>query len=238
MKKFLNCLVLVAIILAGAGTASAATYGLLLGGEADSDGQGYAYTGLMAEQQIAGGVSLLGKVWFDYLAYRFEKNQAPVRAKAPAIVPAVGFKYSGVNWYTSIWGGWERRNTVIKPTEADVGVKGVTDSAVVQWEGALRLETATYLEVLVSYSTKNDYFWSRGRAKQELDPVSTGGYPLRLGVEVVGQGNKDYQALQVGPVAELLTLNRSISLIVHGGYKHSSSFNGSGYGGIELYIGF
>ena len=79
--------------------------------------------------------------------------------------------------------------------------------------------------------------WALGgrRAKQEVLP---GGVPLRLGLEFIGQGNRDYNAFQVGPVVELCTLSRNASVAFHGGYKNSSGISNSAYGGIELYYGF
>jgi hypothetical protein len=133
------------------------------------------------------------------------------------------------------WGGWEHRNTTISPDRQDVEVKGTTNSLVLQAELDKWLQTATNLSLIASYSTQNQYTWGRGRIKQES---SLSSIPIRIGFEVVGQGNADYHATQFGPMLELCTLSRQASITFHGGYKRSSGDSTSKYGGVEVYIGF
>lgn len=234
IKKMLAMFVCVVVILS-AQSVKASSFSLLLGGEADTEDQAYLYTGIVGEKRLGDNVSLMGRVWLDYLTYRFEKDSDVIKAKAPAVQPALGVKFFGNSWYTTFWAGWEHRNTAISPFREDVEVKGVTDSLLLQAELDKWTKTSTNFSLIASYSTKNSYTWGRGRIKQEIMP---GGVPLRVGLELIGQGNRDYNAIQVGPLLEICTLSRNVSVLLHGGYKNSSSISTSAYGGLELYFGF
>ena len=232
-KKLALCIC--GVVLLSATPVFASPVSLLLGGEADTEDQAYYYTGIVGEKRVGEGVSVMGRLWLDYLTYRFEKDSDIIKAKAPAFQPAVGVKFFGDDWYSTFWAGWVRRNTTISPFRNDVEVKGVTDSLLLQVELDKWTRTSTNLSLIASYSTSDSSVWGRVRAKQEVLP---GGVPLRLGLEFIGQGNRDYNAFQVGPVVELCTLSRNASVAFHGGYKNSSGISNSAYGGIELYYGF
>ncbi len=232
--RLLSFLGSVAITLT-ASFANASSFSYLVGGEADTKGQASYYTGLVAEKSLQKNLSLIGRIWMDYLTYQFEKGADLITTKAPAIQTAVGIKRFDDSWYMAFWGGWEHRNTTIAPDRQDVEVQGSTDSIVLQTELDTWLPTATNLGLIASYSTHNRYTWGRGRIKQES---SLGSIPIRFGFEVVGQGNADYHATQFGPVFELCTLSCHASITFHGGYKRSSGDSTSKYGGVEVYVGF
>jgi hypothetical protein len=216
----------------------AASFSLLFGGEADTEGQSYVYAGVIGESPLQKKLSLMYKLWLDHLTYEFEKDNDTIKAKAPAFQPAIGLKFSGTKSSTTLWAGWEHRNTTIKPFREDVEVRGVTDSLVLQFEFDKWTEKLTNFNIIASYSTENSYVWTRGRIKQELSSYPIGrDLPLRIGLEAVGQGNKDYSAFQVGPLLEIFSLKKNASFLIRGGYKRSS-VNSSAYGGIELYFGF
>lgn len=148
-------------------------------------------------------------------------------------------KFSGPDWSSTLWAGWEHRNTTIKPFKENVEVRGVTDSLVLQLELDKWAKKSTNLNLIASYSTESGYIWARGRIKHELASYPLGrDLPLRIGLEVIGQGNKDYSAFQVGPLLEIYSPSKNASFLIRGGYKNSSSIDNSAYGGIELYLGF
>jgi hypothetical protein len=217
----------------------AASFSLLFGGEADTKGQSYVYAGVIGESPLQEKLSLMYKLWLDHLTYEFEKDNDTIKAKAPAFQPALGLKFLDSGCSTTLWVGWEHRNTNIKPVRENVEVRGVTDSLVLQFEFNKWTEKSTNFNIIASYSTENSYVWTRGRIKQELSSYPLGrDLPLRIGLEVVGQGNKDYSAFQVGPLLEIYSLEKNASFAIRGGYKRSSSNDNSAYGGIELFFGF
>jgi hypothetical protein len=217
----------------------AASFSLLFGGEADTEGQSYIYAGVIGESPLQKKLSLMYKLWLDHLTYEFEKDNDTIKAKAPAFQPALGLKFLDSGCSTTLWVGWEHRNTNIKPVRENVEVRGVTDSLVLQFEFNKWTEKSTNFNIIASYSTENSYVWTRGRIKQELSSYPLGrDLPLRIGLEVVGQGNKDYSAFQVGPLLEIYSLEKNASFAIRGGYKRSSSNDNSAYGGIELFFGF
>ncbi|MBI5026965.1 MAG: cellulose biosynthesis protein BcsS [Nitrospirae bacterium] len=239
LLRLIGLIVPIFFILFSASTSMAASYSVLAGGEADTESQEYLYTGIIVEEPLRQNLSIMGKLWVDYLTYKFERDSEIIRARAPAFQPAIGVKFSGQDWSTTFWAGWEHRNTKIKPFREDVEVRGTTDSLVLQAELDRWIKAMTNLNFIISYSTENSYIWSRGRLKQELSSYPLGrDLPLRVGLEVIGQGNKDYSAFQVGPLVEIYSPSKKVSFLIHGGYKNSSSIPSSAYGGIELYFGF
>jgi len=216
----------------------AQSFSFLMGGEADTKSQSYLYTGIVIEVPATQNISYMGRVWFDHLTYKFEKDKDTIKAKAPAFQPALGLKFFGSGWSSTFWAGWEHRNTTIKPFREDVDVRGVSDSLVVQVELDRWTASKTNLGLIASYSTANKYIWARGRVKQELSSYPFGrDMPLRIGIDIVGLGNKDYSAFQIGPLFEIFNIARNASVLIKGGYKNSS-VDESFYGGIELYFGF
>lgn len=59
----------------------AASVSLLLGGEADTEDQGYHYTGMIVDMPVQKDLSVMGKLWLDYLTYEFEKDSDTIKAK-------------------------------------------------------------------------------------------------------------------------------------------------------------
>jgi hypothetical protein len=216
----------------------AQSFSLLFGGEVDTKSQSYLYTGIVVEVPAGQNMSFMGRVWFDHLTYKFEKDVDTIRAKAPAFQPAVGLKFFGSGWSSTFWAGWEHRNTNIKPFREDVEVRGASDSLVVQVELDRWTAAKTNFGLIASYSTDTRYIWARGRIKQELSSYPLGqDLPLRIGIDIIGQGNKDYSAFQIGPLFEVFSIARNASVLIKGGYKNSS-VDDSFYGGIEFYFGF
>lgn len=201
----------------------------LSGSEADTKGQSYSYVGLMAEKSVNSKTSLLAKFWGDYLVYKFEQNGTNVRAEAPAFQLSGGVKRRYNAWSFTLWAGWERRDTDVSPDVPGVEVKGTKDSLLAQIEAYGNLGKGYGADFIASYSSSTSYLWSRARLKKELNRS------LNVGGEVVGQGNKDYSAVQSGLIVELKFYG--LSLGFRGGYKNSSKGD-SAYTGVELYWGF
>jgi hypothetical protein len=217
---------------------SAQSFSLLIGGEASTKSHSYLYTGIVIEVPTGQNMSFMGRVWLDHLTYEFEKDADTIRAKAPAFQPAAGLKFFGSGWANTFWAGWEIRNTNIKPFREDVDVRGVADSLILQVEIDRWTLSKTNFSLIASYSIENRYIWARGRIKQELFSYPLGqDMPLRVGMDIIGQGNKDYSAFQIGPLFEVSSIAWNTSVLIKGGYKNSSVDN-SFYGGVEFYFGF
>ena len=205
-------------------------FSLLSGSEVDTKGQSYSYLGLTGEKALNRKFSILGKVWGDYLVYKFEQNNTQIKAEAPALQISGGIKRKFEFWSLSLWAGWERRDTSVRPEVQGVEVKGVKDSLLLQLEVFGSVKGNFYTSLITSFSSATSYLWSRARIKKSFLREK-----LKAGVEVIGQGNKDYRAVQSGVIMEVL-LGRLV-LTLRGGYKNSSNGN-SPYTGIEVYAGF
>ncbi len=215
--------------------ASATSYGVAAGTEMDTDSSGYSYLGFVAEKPVSKDISIMGRLWLDYLRYSFDQGSGRTYASAPGIQPALGIKkYFSLGFSGSIYAGWESRNTSVRGVVNGVSVKGVTNSAVLQGELDKWIKNNN-INFGVSYSTGTGFIWSRLRLKKG---VSGGLLPIRLGLEFIGMGNSDYKAFEAGPLVEFYWPGANASVIFDGGYKNSSSMDNGAYGGIELYRGF
>ncbi len=208
----------------------AAEFGFLTGSEVDTEGQSYSYVGLMGGKEIRSTTLILGKLWADYLVYKFDHSGKEVKAEAPAFQLSAGVKKRYETWSVTFWAGWERRDTKVSPDLPGVKVKGVDNSLVAQFELFNRYENGFSSEFMLSYTSATSYLWSRGRVKKALFGSKT-----YLGVELIGQGNADYRAVQSGLLAGLSLGELSTAFRV--GYRNSSKGDGA-YAGLEVYIGF
>ena len=216
--------------------ASATSYGVATGTSMDTDSGGYSYLGFFANKPIGGDFFVTGKLWLDYLRYSFDTDGGRVHASAPGIQPAIGIGEIFSPGFSGAFSvGWESRNTVIHPGSANVSIKGVTNSAVFQGELDKWMKNNSSASFIISYSTNTDFIWSRVRFKKG---VSEGVLPVRLGVELIGMGNRDYKTFEAGPLVEFYLPKQNVSFILNGGYKNSTGTNSGAYGGIELYHGF
>jgi len=192
---------LLTLILSVGATASATplSFDLLGGGEIDSRDQSYSYLGLVISGSVDGGNRVLLRLWTDYLKRSGRRLLLSILR----------------TWSFSLWSGWERRNTRVRPDVPGVEVKGVTDSLILQFEAYGSFGSGTNVSFITSYSSGTSYLWSRARGKKR---ISGGGFSL--GWEVLGHGNEDYRAFQSGPLVEIPVAGLCF------------------YGGIELYSGF
>ncbi len=200
----------------------------LTGSEIDTKSQSYTYFGLVGEKALGSRDALRGRIWADYLTYKFYSGNEKVKAEAPAFHLAVGYRRSFGSAVLGGWVGWEQRNTDLSPDVRDVQVRGVQNSLLLQVDLFGKVNDKTETSFIVSFSTATSYLWARGRIHRIF---GSGLY----GLELIGQGNEDYRAVQSGIYGGYRL--GSVNFILKGGYKDSSSGDGL-YGGAELFVAF
>ncbi len=218
------------LLLCSCALASPPAVSFLAGGEADTEKQSYSYAGLVLSRTLKAETYALFKVWGDYLTYRFPHGNTTIRADAPAFQLSAGLGRDYGPWSLTLWSGWERRDTRVKPDTENVEVRGVRDSLVLQFEAYGGFRNGARISFITSYSSGTSYLWSRARLKKAL-----GDRRVSLGLEILGHGNEDYRAFQSGLLLEIQIAKAYV--LLKGGSKNSSQGN-SLYGGAELYLGF
>ena len=204
------------------------------GATVDTEGQGYEYFGLGFGQPINAQWTLMGKIIGNYLHYEYDSGSNSISARAPGAKFQVGPKYFTEGRYLILTAGLDYRNTTLNRSDPKSRTKGAKTGGTVEAIYSQDLVAGLTTDLIFNYSSIGNFSWGRGRLKH-LTLATPGTQKLFFGIEGIGQGNTDYTAQQVGAMVELQRLKEQLSIVLSGGYKHSSSFANAGYFGLEIY---
>jgi hypothetical protein len=194
--------------------------GVFGGAEVDNKGQRFFYMGAQTE----------GKYFFQIFAgdllYDFEDAGKTTEAKLRFITPAIGVRKQGPMTLSLAVGPTFRE----KKEEQSTGVKKETGTGGFLQLGGFIWQEDKNFEFLASYTTLDNFIWSRMRGKKRVtDRFFTG-------AELFWMGNEDFDSWGGGPLLELSGKRGGLTLKV--GYKHTSIYQGGMYTGIEFYVPF
>ncbi len=212
------------------------SYYAIGGAEWDGRSGSFAYAGTGIQRAVSKRYSLTGKAFYGDLKYRFDSAGETLSAKVSIFNVQAGLSFKG-GWY--VLGG--SAGVDLRETEKDLTAGGTqTDNeagAAIQAETFMWGEGKKSLGIIASYSTIDDFFWARARAKKGVyEPAK--GLDLNIGGELVGMGNSDFSTVQVGALVELYKNAGDLSVLIKGGIKDSSGIGSTGYAGLEIYKGF
>jgi hypothetical protein len=214
------------------------SYYAIGGAEWDGQSGSFVYLGAGAERPLSGDerYSLNSKLFYGELEYKFDSLGKELTAEVEILTVLGGISFKKDRYVLGAGAGVDLRKT-----ERELGAGGTeTDNETglsVQVEASLWGDGKLALSSIASYSTIDDFFWARGRAKKGVYEMD-GETDLNLGVELIGMGNSDFSSVQAGVIAELYNNPSKLSVLVKGGIKKSSDLSSTGYAGIELYKGF
>ena len=204
------------------------------GFQIDNHSQYYAYMGVRtpitsASSNLQPFVQFMGAG----LGYSFKEGGVIRDAEVQFATPSLGLKYRQGPWTVIGFAGpqfrWKQQDlSVGRSTEHDIGVH-------LQGEAFHWHEQGT-VHAIVSYTNLDGLVWSRVRATRLAYKKEQGCCSLYLGWDVAGMGNKDFYAVQTGPIAQVPI--GQFYLTLKGGYQYSQAFQNGGYGGVELYLPF
>lgn len=216
----------------------------IAGWEGDGFDQGYGFVvaGLLC--RAGGTTSIPLCVSGNYLYYNYGEAGEVIRVSGPGSAGVIGVR-SARPWGTvaALAGGeirWEKRERDI-PSGAGASVArgGVVAQAEAEFVWGRRLRPF----LLANYSGSAHYIYGRAGLRCQVSNIDWRG-PLTwsLGIEGVGQGNADTDAMQGGAIVECALVHSRISLSTRAGYKDSASSEGGrrhgGYVGVGLYRRF
>jgi hypothetical protein len=215
----------------------------IAGWEGDSFHQGYGFATLGLSP---GGshVEFPLRLSASYLYYDYRDGLSRVSVRAPGASLAAGLRSAGRRGSIAMLAGgevrWERRRTGATRAFAPAVARG---GIVLQGEGELRAGRRFRPVVLVSYSGSSRYVYGRSALRWQCGNLDWSGPATWLiGVEGVGQGNRDTDAFQAGATIECSLARAGLSLSLHGGVKSSASTETDrrvgGYLGAGLYRRF
>lgn len=205
------------------------------GFQIDSHSQYYAYSGVRVpissgEQTLQPFVQLMGAG----LGYTFKDNGIKRDAEVQFATPALGLKYLQGPWTFIGFAGpqvrWKQQDLPggRRSHEHDVGFQ-------VQGEAFHWQEQGT-AHAIVSYTNLDGLIWSRLRATRLVHKPEGSCCSVYLGWDIAGMGNKDFYAVQTGPLVQVPI--SMFYLTVKGGYQYSQTYHNGAYGGVELYVPF
>jgi len=204
------------------------------GASVDTRAQGYEYFGFGLGQSINDHWTFTEKLIGNYLHYEYDSGSNNIRAKAPGVRFQVGPKYFSEGRYFILTAGLDYRNTTLSRNDPSSKTKGAKTGGTVEAIYSQDLVERLTTDLIVNYSSIGNFTWGRGRFKY-LTFATPGTQKLFFGIEGIGQGNSDYKAQQVGAMVELQRVKEQFSIVLSGGYKHSSTFSNTGYFGLEVY---
>ena len=214
------------------------SYYAISGAEWDGQSGSFVYLGAGAERPLSGDerYSLNSKVFYGNLEYKFDSLGKKLKAKVPILNILAGISFKKDRYVLGAAAGVDLRKT-----ERELAAGGTeTDNKTglsLQVEASLWGDDKLTLSSIASYSSIDDFFWARARAKKGVYEAA-GSTDLNLGIELIGMGNSDFSSVQAGVIAELYKNPSKLSVLVKGGIKKSSELSSTGYAGIELYKGF
>ena len=212
----------------------------IAGWEGDGFEQGYGFA--MAGVSLLKGraISIPVRVSGNYLYYNYDEAGEVIRVSGPGSAGLIGVR-SIRPWGTvaALTGGeirWERRD---RETMGGPGASVARGGIVAQLEGEIARSRRLRPFILANYSGSARYVYGRAGLRWQISNIEWHG-PLTwsLGIEGVGQGNADTDAVQGGATVECAFVRSRISLSVRGGYKNSASSDAGRRDGGYLGAGF
>lgn len=207
---------------------------LFTGFQVDNKSQYFGYLGIrIPVRQMNGGTNLFVQAMTAGLGYSFKSNGQILDTNAQFVVPSLGISQTFGRWTVLALAGpqlrriEEERLNSIASIDHQVG-------AFVQAEAMYWHEKGN-LHAIGSFADLDDFFWGRLRGKL-LVHQATECCSAYAGWDVAGMQNRDYRAVQTGPLVEVPI--GKLHLLVRGGYQHTTSFHSGAYGGVEVYVPF
>jgi cellulose biosynthesis protein BcsS len=212
----------------------------IAGWEGDVFEQGYGFltAGILFPENEH--LTFLTRLAGSYLYYNYVDSAGEVRVRAPGVAGQCGVRTGRESWDMTLLAGadirWEKRRMGTAPEFGSAVAKG---GATVQGEANVRLGARFKPSFLVNYSGSARYTYGRALFPWQCNNLSwTGPISWFAGVEAIGQGNYESDAVQVGGVLQAAFVHPGFSLSLRGGFKNASSSQTSRRQGGYLGVGF
>lgn len=210
---------------------------IFTGFQMDNHSQYYAYMGVrtpipptMASSNLQPFVQFMGAG----LGYSFKDGNIQRDAEVQFATPALGLKYTRRTWSLLGFAGpqfrWKQQDLSSGGRSRDHDIGFQVQGEAFYWYKQGMVHT------IVSYTNLDRLIWSRVRATRLVYKPDQNCCSVYLGWDIAGMGNKDFYALQTGPILQV-PINW-FYLTFKGGYQYSQTFQNGGYGGFEVYVPF
>ncbi len=198
-----------------------------IGFEGDSHNTGYSFAGPQYVHPFAPKAAVVAGANVNYLWYGYQNGVGGRNSvHSPGANAAAGIRVGDSNW-AQFTAGPGVKNRRLKVEDGTNTVMSTTSDLV--W--GMNYDASAYVNpskrnnvfAMYHYGAEDKYTWTRLAFKQQVSNYGwQGRFTHYLGVQVVGQGNKDIHSTQVGPTLEFLHVPSSTSFSLGTGWKHST----------------
>jgi hypothetical protein len=224
-------LLLIAAGLSAAAAASADDRLFLAGGDV-ADGSYYGYTGLILPAfGRHDGRGFFQRYWLDRFGYEYDAAAGRIEANAWGAEAALGWGSGSEQGWGSVSLGARYTNTDLSPDDPKATARGDQVGVKLQVEGERHLTDTWHLGGTASYTSAQNGYW--GRVRLMHGPAQGHAF----GVEFIAAGNDEYNSTAEGLIARFQPKASKWSVLLHGGYRQQTSFEGA-YGGLEFGYAF
>ena len=232
-KNHVSCGIALCVALLWPGVVAAGD--AFTGYQIDHKGQYFSYLGVRAPlmEERAGFQPFL-QVSGSGLGYSFKDNGQERDASMQFVNPSLGLKYTVGSWAWIGMAGPQFRWTQEEPRTGPRTHKQEV-GAYMQLEAIRWHEQGTF-SAIASYTDIDDFFFGRLRGTRLVHKSEQGCCSTYLGLDLAGMGNKDFYAVQTGPLVQVPV--DIFYLTLKGGYQYTQVFQNGVYGGVEVYFPF
>lgn len=206
------------------------------GYQIDNHGQYFGFLGVRAPLlSETASIQPFVQVTGAGLGYKYFSNGQERKADVQFASPSIGIKLPRGPWTLIALAGpqfrWKQEEQAVgtgRVARTDVG-------AYVQGEAFYWHEEGTF-HAIMSYTDLDHFVWSRLRGTKLVHKTEQGCCTTYLGWDLSGMGNKDFYAVQTGPLLQIPI--HTFYLTLKTGYQYNQTFHGGVFGGIEVYTTF
>ena len=231
------------VLPAGADAGTTAVEGIA-GWEGDSHGQGYGFAGVGWLFPASPKLDVPLRAFGSYLYYDFESAGTITGVDSRGLTLMTGIRVPGTAGNFTLLGGGEVRR---EHRTTDSGAGAVEDSTVsgivLQADGDLSFSRRWRGFLFANYGGASSYLYGRSAMRCQVTNLDwKGSTSFFLGLEIIGQGNDESEAVQGGGFAEWNLVPRHVAVALRSGYKESwspgESHRRGGYLGLSFYHRF
>ncbi len=231
LDRLAPCLAAIPLLLAAAAPAAAEDRYFLAGGEIARQAY-YGYAGLVLPGPMReAGQGFVQRYWLDRFGYEYDGAPGRVKARAYGAEAALGYSGSSAAGWWGAYLGLRYTDTTLTPDDTSAKARGTQTGIKLQAEVDHQVASNWRAGAIVSFSSKQDAYWSRLRLMRMATPTTA------WGVEAIASGNSESRWRAAGVVLSLRPV-KDWSIALKTGYRAESGDDNGAYGGIELGVAF
>ncbi len=243
-RRVAPALAVAGALLVAAGRSRAAAWETIGGWEGDTRNQGYGFAAVGVLMPAAKPLTFAIRGTGSFLYYRYDSTGTTLSVRSPGAALIAGARVAGARASASLMAGgevrWDHRVADLPGSPAR---DQTTGGVVVQADADIGIATGWRVLLLGNYAGAARYLYGRGALRDQLTNRDwRGPTSFFVGLEGVGQGNDESDAVQGGAFVEWNLVPLHASLGLHGGYKESwsprQSHHHDGYTSVSLYRSF